>query len=238
MAEATTEPPADRQPLYYTFGNHMHWVDMEWLWGYHVLPGLGARHAALLRGETGAKGNVNFDGVGYEKMAAEAPEALAELREAVAARRDRSRSARRYGQPYGLFHGGESNVRQRVYGARAVRRLLGVRPRTFWEEEFDFFPQLPQMLRGVGYRVRLALLPVDLAHPRRAPRRRCRPSGGKGSTAAGCWPRTRNALNLHQWPEDFDGLLESPAAARDADAPASCSGWSSCPRPTGCAARS
>ena len=25
-----------------------------------------------------------------------------------------------YGQPYGLFHGGESNVRQRVYGVRAV----------------------------------------------------------------------------------------------------------------------
>ena len=31
-----TNPPL---PLYYTFGNHMHWVDMEWLWGYHVLPG-------------------------------------------------------------------------------------------------------------------------------------------------------------------------------------------------------
>ncbi|MCX7924701.1 MAG: hypothetical protein N2554_02695, partial [Fimbriimonadales bacterium] len=56
-----------------------------------------------------------------------------------------------YGQPYGLFHGGESNIRQRVYGVRAVMRLLGVRPRAFWEEEFDFFPQLPQMLRGVGY---------------------------------------------------------------------------------------
>lgn len=28
-----------RIPLTYTFGNHMHRVDMEWLWGYHVLPG-------------------------------------------------------------------------------------------------------------------------------------------------------------------------------------------------------
>lgn len=27
-----------RQPLYSTFGNPMHWVDMEWLWGYSGLP--------------------------------------------------------------------------------------------------------------------------------------------------------------------------------------------------------
>jgi alpha-mannosidase len=22
---------------WYTFGNHFHWVDMQWLWGYGVL---------------------------------------------------------------------------------------------------------------------------------------------------------------------------------------------------------
>jgi alpha-mannosidase len=27
-----------RIPLYYTFGNHQHWVDFHWLWSYEVLP--------------------------------------------------------------------------------------------------------------------------------------------------------------------------------------------------------
>lgn len=73
----------NRLPLYYTFGNHMHWVDMEWLWGYAVLPG-SVRDMLYFCAETGAKGNINFDGIGYEKMAAEAPDALAELRDAIA----------------------------------------------------------------------------------------------------------------------------------------------------------
>ena len=40
------------KPLYYTFGNHMHWVDMQWLWGYGVLPGCVADMLHLCR-ETG-----------------------------------------------------------------------------------------------------------------------------------------------------------------------------------------
>src|SRR3954471_24006268 len=75
--------PTERHLLYYTFGNHMHWVDMEWLWGYQVLPD--SVHDMLhLCTETGARGNINFDAIGYEKMAVEAPAALAELRAAIA----------------------------------------------------------------------------------------------------------------------------------------------------------
>ncbi len=80
---APSQPTSTRIPLYYTFGNHMHWVDMEWLWGYNVLPD-SARDMLRFCAETGAKGNLNFDGIGYEKLAAEAPEALAEVRQAVA----------------------------------------------------------------------------------------------------------------------------------------------------------
>lgn len=140
---------SDRTVLYYTFGSHMHWVDMEWLWGYHVMPG-SVRDMLHFCEATGAKGNVNFDGIGYEKLAAEAPEALAALKQAVHAGQVEVVGAS-YGQPYGLFHGGESNARQRIYGVRTVKHLLGIRPKTFWEEEFDFFPQLPQLLCGVGF---------------------------------------------------------------------------------------
>lgn len=197
----------NRIPLYYTFGNHMHWVDMEWLWGYQVLPN-STRDMLRFCDESGAKGHVNFEGIGYEKMAVEAPEALTELREAI----DRGQievAGASYGQPYGLFHGGESNVRQRVYGARTAIRLLGVRPRTFWEEEFDFFPQLPQMLSGVG--IRYASLFFQWTwHTPELPRETMPAIWWEGIDGSRILTAPRSALNLHQWPEDFAGLLDSP----------------------------
>ncbi|MEQ9030103.1 MAG: hypothetical protein RLP44_15445, partial [Aggregatilineales bacterium] len=63
---------ADKLPLFYTFGNHMHWVDMQWLWGYDVLPD-SINDMLTLCNETGARGNINFDGIGYEKLASESP---------------------------------------------------------------------------------------------------------------------------------------------------------------------
>jgi alpha-mannosidase len=200
-------PDTARIPLYYTFGNHMHWVDMEWLWGYDALPG-SARDMLHLCAEAGVKGNVNFDGVGYEKLAAEAPETLAALRAAVTDGTIEVVGAS-YGQPYGLFHGGESNVRQRVYGVRAVLRLLGVRPRSFWEEEFDFFPQLPQLLRGVGYEY-AALFFQWTWHTPHIPFEQVPAVWWEGLDGSRLLTATRNQLNLHQWPEDFDGRLESP----------------------------
>ncbi len=194
--------------LYYTFGNHMHWVDMEWLWGYDVLPS-SIRDMLHLCREAGVKGNVNFDAIGYEKLATEAPDALAELRTAVQEGMIEVVGAS-YGQPYGLFHGGESNIRQRVFGVRAVMRLLGVRPQTFWEEEFDFFPQLPQILRGVGYKY-AALFFQWTWHTPIMPVEETSCVLWEGMDGSQLLAVPRNALNLHQWPEDFEGLLDSPA---------------------------
>ncbi|MBI5707132.1 MAG: hypothetical protein HZC36_09105 [Armatimonadetes bacterium] len=200
---------SERIPIYYTFGNHHHWVDMEWLWGYKVTPD-SVRDMLYFCRETGAKGNVNFDGVGYEKMAAECPEALAELKEAIAKGQIEPVGCS-YGQPYGLFHGGESNIRQRIYGVRAVMRLLGTRPRTFWEEEFDFFPQLPQILKGCGFE-NASLYFQWTWHTPEVPKEDVpvvwweAPDGSRLLTA------TRNRLNLHQWPEDFQILLNEIAS--------------------------
>jgi alpha-mannosidase len=202
-----TEISSPRIPLYYTFGNHMHWVNMEWLWGYNVLPD-SLRDMLDFCKATGAKGNINFDGIGYEKMAVEAPDALNDLRAALKEGTLEVVGAS-YGQPYGLFHGGESNVRQRVYGARTVMRLLGVRPKAFWEEEFDFFPQLPQMLRGVGYEY-ASLFFQWTWHTPEIPREPLPAIWWEGMDGSRLLAGTRNALNLHQWPEDFAGLLDSP----------------------------
>ena len=196
------------RPLAYTFGNHMHWVDMQWLWGYQVLPD-SVRDMLHLCAETGAKGNVNFDGIGYEKLAAEDPEVLAELRAAIAAGTIEVVGAG-YGQPYGLFQGGESNIRQRVYGVRTVQRLLGTRPRAFWEEEFDFFPQLPQILAGAGFRV-ASLFFQWTWHTPHLPVEEQPLVLWEGVDGTRLPALARTRLCLHQWPEDFDGLLESDA---------------------------
>jgi len=204
----TPMPTPGRVPLPFTFGNHMHWVDMQWLWGYQVLPDSLDDMLALCRA-VGARGNVNFDGIGYEKLAAEDPEALARLREAVAAGTIEVVGAS-YGQPYGLFCGGESNVRQRVVGARTVRRLLGTWPRTFWEEEFDFCPQLPQILAGCGF-TGASLFFQWTWHTPIVPEENVPLVQWEGVDGTRLPALARTQLCLHQWPEDFDGRLELAA---------------------------
>jgi alpha-mannosidase len=201
-----SEPVTPPKTLYYTFGNHMHWVDMEWLWGYFVLPS-SVRDMLAFCAHGGIKGNVNFDAVGYEKLAVEAPEALAELRDAIAAGTIEVVGGS-YAQPYGQFHGGESNIRQRVYGARTIRRLLGVWPKTFWEEEFDFFPQLPQMLAQTGFEY-ASLFFQWTWHTPEMPRESIPAIWWEGLDGTRLLAASRNPLNLHQWPEDFALLLES-----------------------------
>ncbi|MFO1055185.1 MAG: hypothetical protein U1F36_23450 [Planctomycetota bacterium] len=201
---------APRKPLWFTFGNHMHWVDMQWLWGYQVLPDSIDDMLALCDA-VGAKANVNFDGVGYEKLAAEAPEALARLRAAIAAGTVEVVGAS-YGQPYGLFFGGESNLRQRILGARTARRLLGVWPRSFWEEEFDFFPQLPQMLKGCGF-TGACLFFQWTWHTPQIPDEAVPLVRWEGIDGTRLPTVAKTALCLHQWPEDFDGRLELAQSA-------------------------
>ncbi len=197
--------PMTRPPLYYTFGNHMHWVDMQWLWGYDVLPGCVDDMLALIHA-TGARGNVNFDAVGYEKMAVESPEHLAKLQSAVSAGLAEPVGCS-YGQPYGLFHGGESNIRQLTYGVRSTRRLLGVRPASFWEEEFYFFPQLPQLLAQCGY-TGACLFFQWTWHTPELPKEASSLILWEGVDGTRLPTLPRSELNVHQWPEDFDGLLE------------------------------
>lgn len=192
---------------WYLYGNHFHWVDMQWLWGYGVL-GSSLRDMLAFTRATGAPGNLNFDGVGYERIAAEDPEALALLKEAVAAGEIEIVGAS-YAQPYGLFHHGESAVRQLVYGARAVERLAGTRPLSFWEEEFYFFPQLPQLLVDLGYEY-ASLFFQWTWHTPHVPVEEDPAIWWVGVDGTRILTLPRGPLNLHQWPEDFESLLEAP----------------------------
>jgi hypothetical protein len=57
-----------------------------------------------------------------------------------------------YSQAYLPLISGESNVRQLLYGHRALQRHLGTRPEVFLEprDHFNFHPQSPQILKGFG----------------------------------------------------------------------------------------
>ena len=195
--------PTERRPIYYAFGNHMHWADIEWLWGYHVLPD-SIDDMLRVCAETGAHGHINFDGIAYEKLAGEAPRALDRLRTAIAAGTIEVVGGS-YGQPYGLFHGGESNVRQLLYGVRTVERLLDIRPRLFWEEEFYFFPQLPQLLVAAGYTA-AALFFKETWHTPFVPKEETPVIQWQGMDGSRLPALSRNTLNVRQWPEEFRRL--------------------------------
>lgn len=203
-------------PLAYTFGNHMHWVDMQWLWGYNVLPGSTEDMLAYCT-QARLKGGLNFDGIGYEKLASESPEHIASIKEALDSGQIEIVGGS-YGQPYGLFHGGESNIRQRIYGVRTCLRLFGHRPITFWEEEFDCFPQLPQMLIGSGFKG-ASLYFQWTWHTPEIPMEDLPVVRWESPDGTGLPTATRNRMNLHQWPEDFqillDDLAQNPPAAED-----------------------
>lgn len=198
--------------VFYTFGNHMHWVDMQWLWGYDVLPGSVADMVDLCR-VTGVKGCVNFDAIGYEKLAAESPRAMSRLREAVATGIVEIVGGS-YGQPYGHLHGGESNIRQLTFGVEVCQRQFGTAPRTFWEEEFYYFAQLPQLLKLCGY-TGASLFFQWTWHTPEIPFEDTPVVSWKGIDRTTIPAVTRNKLNLHQWPEDFDPMLDELAAGDD-----------------------
>jgi len=203
-----------RRTVYYTFGNHKHWVDMVWNWGEFVLPA-SVRDMLYLMDETGAKGNVNFDVVGFEQLAITDPEAFDALKQAIHQGRAEIAGAS-YGQPYGLFCGGEANVRQLVMGVLVCEKLFGVRPVTWWEEEFDFFPQLPQILRQCGFEYGCLFFQWTW-HTPHIPIERVSRARWRGLDGSEILVAPKTDLCLHQWPEDFEKGLGHEAVEQMTD---------------------
>ncbi len=136
---------------------------MVWEWGEDTLAA-SIRSLRRVLEETQLVAGLNFDGRGLEHLATLSPECLAWIRELSSTSPEQLEIwGGTYTQPYGHMIGHESNIRQRVSGVRCVERLLGERPTVFAEEEFDLFPQLPQLLALLGYRAAL-LFPQHTWH--------------------------------------------------------------------------
>ncbi len=94
---------------------------------------------------------LDLDGRTYEDMADRAPEAVRQMQEVL--RRGRLEVVNgTYGQPLAPSVSGESFIRQLFYGLEAIRRALGAEVTVFYSQEPAYFPQLPQILRGFGFR--------------------------------------------------------------------------------------
>ena len=190
---------------WFTVANHFHWVDMTWLWGHGTLAA-SVQDMLDLAESTGGRINFNVDAVGIEHLAAHHPTVMGALRDAVGEQRVEVVGGT-YGQPYALFHGGESAIRQLTRGRQVILRHLGVAPVSFWEEEFCFFPQLPQMLRGHGY-AQASVFFQWTWHTPHVPEEDVAVVRWEGIDGTSIPTATRNPWCLHQWPEDLDPMLD------------------------------
>jgi hypothetical protein len=93
----------------------------------------------------------DIDGHTFEQMARKRPQDIARLAQAAQAGAIEVVNGT-YGQPLSLTVGGEAIVRHFYYGLRAIEEAIGVRVDSFLSQEPLFFPQMPQVLAGFGFR--------------------------------------------------------------------------------------
>jgi len=93
----------------------------------------------------------DVDGHTFEQMARRRPQDMARLAQAVHAGAIEVVNGT-YGQPLSLTVSGEAIVRHFYYGLRAIEEAIGSRVDSFLSQEPLFFPQMPQVLGGFGFR--------------------------------------------------------------------------------------
>ena len=93
----------------------------------------------------------DIDGHTFEEMARKRPQDMARLAQAAQAGAIEVVNGT-YGQPLSLTVSGEAIVRHFYYGLRAIEEAIGVRVDSFLSQEPLFFPQMPQVLAGFGFR--------------------------------------------------------------------------------------
>jgi hypothetical protein len=151
-------PPAGAPAVYCIDGYHGGITFWDWL----ALPQGGLWYeycwnlvARLLIDRALARSSLHtvfdVDGHTFEEMAHRRPQDMARLAQAVQAGAIEVVNGT-YGQPLSLTVSGEAMVRHFYYGLRAIEGAMGVRVESFLSQEPLFFPQMPQVLAGFGFR--------------------------------------------------------------------------------------
>ncbi|MER3473764.1 MAG: hypothetical protein C4335_06960 [Armatimonadota bacterium] len=85
-----------------------------------------------------------------------------------------------------------------------------MRPVTWWEEEFDLFPQLPQILRGCGFQYGCLFFQWTW-HTPHIPIEKVSRARWRGLDGSEILVDPKTDPCLHQWPEDFEQGLRHEA---------------------------
>ncbi len=89
----------------------------------------------------------------YDKLAEQDPAVIEEIRGILRKYRGRfGIGTCTYGQPLSVFVNEESNIRQIEYALAADRKYFGVAPDVYLMSEHAMHAQIPQLLRGFGFR--------------------------------------------------------------------------------------
>jgi alpha-mannosidase len=156
-APGQPSPVADRleNPIYLLDGYHGGIPFWDWLllphgglWRTLLWPAVGE---VLVQRAKEARLPVllEIDGYTYATMADQQPQALARLKEVVAAGTIEIANGT-YAQPFLRTLGGESVIRQFAHGLAATERALGAAVTSYASQEPCFCTQLPQILAGFG----------------------------------------------------------------------------------------
>jgi len=134
-----------------TLCNHWSYTGIGWQLGLEscVLSAIDAMEMADRAPHV--KTCLEMDALAYELMAEKFPEVASKLKKYLAADKVEIIGGT-YGQPLGTMFGGESNIRQLVYGRETIRKALDYEVATFLDEEEFSHPQIPQIALGAGYR--------------------------------------------------------------------------------------
>lgn len=146
-------PSAPNRPDLCVFlGNHWSYTGVGWSYGLKSCAQSITDSLNLADYSPSVKTGINLDAAAYPLLAEHYPEVIARLRVYLAAGKVEIIGGT-YGQALGSMVSGESNIRHLVAGQQTVRQTLGITVASFLEEEEFTHPQIPQLLRGAGYRL-------------------------------------------------------------------------------------
>ncbi|MFA5057621.1 MAG: glycoside hydrolase family 38 C-terminal domain-containing protein [Opitutaceae bacterium] len=152
MSAAERPAPAAAKPDFCMFlANHWSYTGVGWSYGLKSCVQSVTDCLDMADYAPSVKTGINLDAAAYPLIAASNPEVIERLKRYLAEGRVEIIGGT-YGQAMGTMVSGESNIRQLVAGQQTIRQTLGVTVSAFLEEEEFTHPQLPQLLKGAGYR--------------------------------------------------------------------------------------
>jgi len=105
----------------------------------------------MLKKNSWLKIALELDGYTFEDAMKKAPHFIEELKKWISSGQLEIVDGT-YSQPYAFIISGESNIRQLQYGKEATKRALGIDVKFLLKQEAYFHPQLPQILKEMGYK--------------------------------------------------------------------------------------